>query len=211
MTLHVDHVVVSCGPEGLAEYAARLRAEHGLVGVRGGQHEVWGTENLVVALAEGRYLEAVAVADPDVAGATAFGRLALAGSGRSGAPLAWAVGVPEVDVAADRLALRSSPGERRLPDGEVLRWRTAGIEALENDSALPFFITWETPDGHPSQQVGQSGPAGRLVEVVVASQESRLSSWLSAEQLDVAVRYEDGEGGVRRFLLEVDGRPVELG
>ena len=40
----------------------------------------------------------------------------------------------------ERVGLPVEAGERAKPDGTVIRWRSAGLEAPQRDASLPFFI-----------------------------------------------------------------------
>jgi hypothetical protein len=42
-----------------------------------------------------------------------------------------------------------TPGERRRPDGRLLRWRTLRLHA-DQAGLLPFFIEWSADTTHPS-------------------------------------------------------------
>lgn len=142
MITGIDHLVIAVGD--LDEAAAAVARSVGLAVVPGGTHPDHGTANRLVWLGD-TYLELVAVVDPDRAWHSWFGRLVLdrlaAGGGLAALCLA------SDDLAADIAAARGRgvdvagpfPGERRRPDGRVVRWRLALPDPLGVDAA-PFLI-----------------------------------------------------------------------
>ena len=125
----------------LAAAAQELQARCGLASVQGGQHPDWGTANRIVPLGRS-YLELVAVVDQQAAADSSFGRWVAGGASRLGRPLGWAVRTGQLDQLAGRLGLTVRAGARVAPTGEVLRWRSAGIDQAAAEPSLPFFIEW---------------------------------------------------------------------
>jgi hypothetical protein len=142
MITGIDHLVIAVGD--LDEAAAALAGSVGLAVTPGGTHPDHGTANRLAWLGD-TYLELVAVVDPERARHSWFGRLVLdrlaAGGGLAALCLA------SDDLAADIAAARGRgvdvagpfPGERRRPDGRVVRWRLALPDPLGVDAA-PFLI-----------------------------------------------------------------------
>ena len=139
--IELDHVLIAVND--LDAAGREFEARHGLASVAGGRHPGWGTANRIVPLGD-TYLELVAAVDTAEAAGSPFGRWVAAPSGR---PLGWAVRTEELDVIAGRLGLAVTTGSRRRKDGQVLRWRLAGMEQAVAEAALPFFIEWG--DGTP--------------------------------------------------------------
>lgn len=145
-----DHLVV--GVRSLAEGVREFEQLTGVKPVAGGRHPDRGTENALVSLGDGRYLEIIAP--------------------QQGAPLApadealremdtlriidWAVSVSDIEAA--RAALESvgfdpaatRPGSRVTPSGERLEWTTFGLADREI-AVAPFFIAWSASTTHPSR------------------------------------------------------------
>src|ERR1700682_4475330 len=113
----------------------------GLASNEGGRHLAWGTANRIVPLGDS-YLELVAVVDARKAAGNPFGRWVASGASSSPRPLGWAVRTSHLDEVAHRVDLPVSAGSRGAPDGELLRWRSAGIDQAPADPSLPFFIEW---------------------------------------------------------------------
>jgi hypothetical protein len=116
----------------------------GVVPKRGGQHPGRGTENAIVTLGSGQYLELLAPITPKP-DSTAQ-RLVPAG---------WALHTDDLGSLVARVrasgfsVLGPLPGSRRTPDSTLLEWRTAAAGGPGLETA-PFFIEWATNTPHPS-------------------------------------------------------------
>lgn len=127
MLVGIDHVVIATADPDAA--AATLERRLGLAAGSGGRHEAYGTFNRLVWLGDS-YLELIGVFNPVAARDSWLGRPVLAAIERGGGLVTWVVAVDDVEAA-----LRWGPpeggldgpfdGERRRPDGAVVRWRLA--------------------------------------------------------------------------------------
>lgn len=144
MITGIDHVVILVGD---LPGATRRYEELGFAVVAGGEHPGWGTENALVPLADGSYLELLAARDPALAARHPLWQRPGGGLRGPGEYGGFAVGSSDAgeDAAAIRgrgLALEGPlPGSRVRPDGRQVRWRLAFPKARE----LPFIIEDETP------------------------------------------------------------------
>jgi len=146
MLLGIDHVVIAVRDPDAS--AARLTEEVGLAAGGGGRHAGRGTFNRLVWLGDA-YLELIGVEDAEAARAWGVGggASALLEHGEEGVT---AFAIATDDIAADVATLRAGgspfrtpqPGDRRRPDGEVVRWQTALPDELGPDG-LPFLIEHE--------------------------------------------------------------------
>jgi len=186
----LDHLILATtNLTGGIEEFTRLT---GVVPRRGGQHPGRGTENALVSLGSGHYLEILAPVAPT--GDTASKELTPAG---------WALGTRDMPGLIDRVRAAGFeipgpvPGSRRTPDSTLLQWRTASTAGpgLEN---APFFIEWAVDTPHPSS----TAPGGcRLATMeVVAPDTTRLHDLLKAAGHPVALRA--GSPGGLRFSLD---------
>jgi len=141
--LRIDHVIMAVADPDAA--ARRILDEHGLSSVAGGVHPAWGTRNRIVPLGSD-YVELIGIADPETAVETELGRRVLGLIERGGGLLGWCVGTDQLDWVADRLDLEVNEGSRVQPDGQVLRWHSAGLEAMLAEPWKPFFISCKVPD-----------------------------------------------------------------
>ena len=125
----------------LDEAAVRFRETFGLDSLEGGRHDRGGTANRIVPLGED-YLELAAAVDRDAAAKAGFGRAVMERADAGGGWVTFAVATDDLDGVADRLGLEVASGARTRPDGEVLRWRSAGIDDARRESWMPFFLAW---------------------------------------------------------------------
>jgi len=140
----IDHVIVAVGDPDQA--ARELEELVGLVASGGGRHDAHGTFNRLFWMGDS-YVELMGVFDLGLAGRSWWGQhvagtLANGSDGQAGLVLATD------DLAGDLARLRGlgatlgdpSAGERRRPDGDVVRWWSARLPAPDPDVGLMFLI-----------------------------------------------------------------------
>jgi CubicO group peptidase (beta-lactamase class C family) len=148
-TAGVDHIMI-----GVADLDEGIRAFEqvtGVAAVRGGRHPSRGTENALVSLGGGAYIEIIAPqreAQPNEMVTSLRGL-------RAPALVGWAVHVVDANDAAARLGragftvTRPQPGSRVTPQGGTLEWSTFNLVKPQIATA-PFFIQWGASTTHPS-------------------------------------------------------------
>jgi Glyoxalase-like domain len=204
--LRLDHVVYATAD--LDEAAIRFREEFGLDSSVGGRHERWGTANRIVPLGD-QYLELVAAVDEATALRNPFGRGILERALEGGGWYTIAVATDGVDGVASRLGLDVGTGSRTRPDGEVVRWRMAGLEDPRRDPWMPFFLTWDIPaELYPGRaRAGHGVRAEGIAWVEVGGDAERLRGWLGGGELPI--RVVDGVPGIHRVAISTaDGELV---
>jgi hypothetical protein len=204
--LRLDHVVYAV-PD-LDEAAVRFREAFGLDSTEGGRHVRWGSANRIVPLGD-QYVELVAVVDETAAARTGFGRGVLERASGGGGWLTIAAVAEDLDAVAARLELEIGSGSRTRPDGEILRWRSAGLDDPRREPWMPFFLGWDVPDElHPGRaRAGHGVQADGIAWVEVGGDAERLREWLGGEELPIRVI--EGEPGVRRVgVATSDGEIV---
>ena len=145
--VEIDHVILGINDleRGIREFESRT----GVTPKRGGEHPGRGTQNALVTLGNGRYLEILAPASsqaPTAARESALdhGQLTLVG---------WALSTRAIDTTVDQLRKAGfdvqgpAPGSRRAPDDALLSWQSASVDPL---GLTPFFIEWSKETAHPS-------------------------------------------------------------
>jgi len=150
-----------------------------------------GTENALVSLGNGTYLEIIApqatVSDDDL-----FVKQLRHLS--SPVVVGWAVHVPDISDAAERLKRAGfqtsppQPGSRITPEGKKLEWTTFEVAHPEIETA-PFFIRWSESTVHPSiAEVRCSLVSFQIDEPKVADLERLLSALSVATTVRNAAR-----------------------
>ena len=205
--LRLDHVVYAV--RDLDEAAVRFREAFGLDSTEGGRHERWGTANRIVPLGD-QYLELVAAVDGSMAAQTAFGKGVLERAAGGGGWFTIAVVADDLEGVASRLGLDVVPGSRTRPDGEVVRWRMAGLDDPRREPWMPFFLTWDVPQGsHPGRaRAGHGVRALGIAWVEVGGDVERLRSWVGSDELPIRVT--DGEPGIHRVTLATPDGPLVI-
>jgi hypothetical protein len=140
MLIGIDHVVLATDDPDAT--ATLLEERLGLASTGGGRHDAFGTMNRLVWLGDA-FLELIGVFDPELARESWLGRRVLASLERGGGLVTWAISVDDLDGAlrwapSDRRLLGPFDGERRRPDGRIVRWRLARPEEIS--PTAPFLI-----------------------------------------------------------------------
>jgi hypothetical protein len=185
--LRIDHVVLAV--RDLDASADRLLREHGLASIRGGHHPAWGTANRLVPLGD-EYVELLSVVDHSVASSTHLGRTLIDLSSSGDRWFSACLADEDIDRTAARLGLEVVPGSRTRPDGVVVSWRGAGIEAPARPNWLPFFIDWDVPpEWHPGRaQVAHRAAATGIARVDVVGDPETMRRWLGDADVPIEVR-----------------------
>jgi Glyoxalase-like domain len=174
--MRLDHVSYAAEPDGLHATAARIGNLLGIRPVDGGLHPRFGTRNVVLPLAEGRYVEVVDVLDHPASDKAPFGQAVRARTESGGGWLGWVVSVDDLSPIERKLGRIAVPGNRHRPDGVELRWRQIGVRGLMADPQLPFLISWESaPQLHPSCGAREDV---RLSALQIAGDPERVRDWL---------------------------------
>jgi hypothetical protein len=171
--LPFDHVILAI--DTLSKGIELLGRATGVTATFGGAHPGRGTQNALLSLGNGRYIELMAPNYDDTAATARSGAAARAQAFSTLAPLTpigWAVHVSNAEQARARLVARGlpvsdiQPGSRQRPDGKLLRWQTFDPWGDRERGVLPFAIEWAADSPHPSLDA----PGGcRLVDLQIVS------------------------------------------
>jgi catechol 2,3-dioxygenase-like lactoylglutathione lyase family enzyme len=147
----LDHILL-----GSPDLQAGIDFVENHTGVRatfGGVHPGRGTQNALLSLGHRRYLEIISPdpAQPGVKNPIASNLHSLAEPRLVG----WAAHPGSVTAFAEKLAAGGikyegpTPGSRKRPDGQILKWQIVSL-ADTASGLLPFFIEWGQDSVHPS-------------------------------------------------------------
>lgn len=146
IAIHIDHVMV--GVSNLERAVSDFEKATGVRPVFGGKHPS-GTQNALVSLGNGTYLELIA--PPSDAEPSQFSELAKLDKPT---PIGWAVSATDVQLLRERLSKNGFPvtdlkaGSRLTPSGSTLQWET--FQLKDEFPGAPFFIIWGPQSPHPS-------------------------------------------------------------
>ena len=187
---------------GVSDLTHGIREFDRLTGVTprlGGRHPGRDTQNALVTLGDGRYLEILAPADPAVGSTDRRVRATYRDLAFSG----WALQTRSIETGIARMrdaGVEISdplPGSRRTPERTLLEWQTAVARGRGLELA-PFLIRWNPETVHPSA----SSPAGcRLVALELEHPDpGPLGTFFAAAGFNAALRH----GASARMTLMLD-------
>jgi hypothetical protein len=140
----IDHLVY--GTPDLETAVSDLAARLGVAAVPGGSHPGRGTRNALVGLGPGSYLE---ILGPDPGQpAPKTPRWFTIDELRAPRLVGWSVRRADLETCAAAAAAAGLPlgaigsGSRKLPGGQVLRWRFTDPAVRAADGVVPFFMDW---------------------------------------------------------------------
>ena len=177
--MRVDHVSYAAEIDGLKATAQRLAKKLGVTPVDGGIHPRFGTRNIILPLAQDRYVEVVEVLDHPASDKAPFGQAVRARSEAGGGWLGWVVSVDDLAAVQERLGHDGAIGSRRRPDGVELKWRQLGVKGLMADPQLPFYIQWDEQSPHPSNGATTDVTISGLQ---IAGDPKRVWEWLGLSE-----------------------------
>lgn len=190
----------------MAATAQRLAQRLGTTARNGGLHPRFGTRNMILPLAQNRYVEVVEVLDHPAADKAPFGQAVRARSNAGGGWLAWVVAVENLDEVEKRLGRPAVDGHRHTPEGIELNWRQIGVKGLISDPQLPFFVHWDSMAHHPSKL---DSSAVRLTGLQITGDVARIRDWLGlgdteaeAWENDLSFDVEPGQPRLERVTFD---------
>jgi len=143
----LDHIMLGA-PDLDRAVAAFLWATN-VAPIRGGMHPGRGTQNALVSLGDGTYLEIIAPSKEKTDDELVSMLRKLDGL----TPVGWALRVSDAGAVRAELLKQNievtplEPGSRITPTGERLSWMTFDVEGFES---APFFVEWDKTSRHPS-------------------------------------------------------------
>jgi Glyoxalase-like domain len=194
----LDHILL--GSSDLDGGITFVKENTGVTPVWGGVHPGRGTRNALLSLGERHYLEIIAPDPAQPGSPDAYGLKKLSAPRLVG----WAAHPGDLDGLATRLRNAGlafegpTPGERKRPDGRLLRWKTLNLH--DNEAGLlPFFIEWTAGTVHPSADA----PSGcRILRFELsAPNEAELQRLCTLLGLDVPITH----GERPRLLVRIAG------
>lgn len=201
--VQLDHIAVA--GQTLAEAVAHVEEALGVSMQPGGQHAKFGTHNRLLGLAEGLYLEAIAI-DPQAADP---GRPRWFDLDRfDGAPRLtnWICRCDDLEASLAVMPVGAG-APVNLARGD-LRWRMAVPESgwLPYDNLFPPLIQWQG-DLHPGTMLAGSGCALRRL-IVIHPQAGILRDLLLPDMQGDLVVFEAGQAGLRAEIDTPHGMRV---
>jgi catechol 2,3-dioxygenase-like lactoylglutathione lyase family enzyme len=183
----LDHILL-----GSPDLQAGIEFVEKHTGVRaafGGVHPGRGTQNALLSLGDRHYLEIIAPdpAQPGVKNPIASNLHSLAEPRLVG----WAAHPGSVTAFAEKLTAAGlkyegpTPGSRKRPDGQLLKWQIVSL-ADTASGLLPFFIEWGQDSVHPSVDAPKG--CGLLSFAAETPEPEKLTATLKRLDLDLPIK-----------------------
>ena len=200
----IDHVIL--GINDLERGIREFESKTGVAPKHGGEHPGRGTQNALVSLGAGRYLEILAPALTQQPAAPREAAVSHADLTLVG----WALHTSAIDglvrqVRSAGIAIEGpSPGSRRAPDGALLAWQSASVDQL---GVTPFFIEWSKDTPHPSI----SSPTGCTLAGIELALTSPERLQLLFKTVSYTATVSRGERAHMKVTLDCPRGRVEFG
>ena len=175
--MRLDHISYAASHDQLVDVVQRLGSRIGSAFIDGGIHPRFGTRNFTLPLKNGHYLEVVCPINHPAADESPFGKIVTKRANEGGGWLTWVVATDDISSIEKRLGRTAVEGHRIRPDGTDLKWKQLGVLGTLNDSQLPFFIEWETPE-HPSTE---SKARAQISKIEISGSRQTVTDWLGTD------------------------------
>lgn len=153
----LDHFIWACSD--INDGIVQLADITGVTPVKGGKHPGVGTQNALLALGTGLYLEIIA---PDYDQNLEENSGAALSQVRRGGMLSFCIAAANLTDLAARVKAASltttgaADFARETPEGAVMRWQLLFMAGQHDALQVPFFIDWMAC-AHPSLSAPQAG------------------------------------------------------
>jgi hypothetical protein len=108
---------------------------------------------------------------------TPFGQLVKQKAADGGGWLTWVVRTEKISEVELRLDRKAIEGDRRTPNGTILKWKQIGILTTIMQPSKPFFVEWLV-DEHPSKT---SEPSTGISKIIFNAEKSEINTWLGTD------------------------------
>lgn len=209
--MHLDHVSYAAAHDQISDVVNRIGSQIGTAFVDGGIHPKFGTRNFTAPLLNGQYIEVVCSLDHPATELTPFGRAVKKKSEEGGGWMSWVLAVDDISKIETSFGRSAMDGERKKPNGSILKWRQIGVIEVLEDFSQPFFVEWVSKD-HPGKD--GAGTAD-LFEIVFEANQNRSLRTIS-EHIDEITKNlklefitpESTYIGIKEIKFKIDGQEV---
>jgi len=209
--MRLDHVSYAAAHDQVSDVVNRIGSQIGTAFIDGGIHPKFGTRNFTAPLLNGQYIEVVCALDHPATELTPFGRAVKKKSEEGGGWMSWVLAVDDISKIEVKFGRSAMDGERKKPNGTVLKWRQIGVLEVLEDFSQPFFVEWVSKE-HP----GKDG-AGRaeLFEIVFEANPNKslrtISEYVHEITKNLKLEFLKPESmhiGIKEIKFNLDGHKV---
>ena len=209
--MRLDHVSYAASHDQISDVVNRIGSQIGTAFVDGGIHPKFGTRNFTAPLLNGQYIEVVCPLDHPATEATPFGRAVKKKAAEGGGWMSWVIATGNISKIEESLGRQAVEGQRKKPNGSLLRWKQLGVLDILNDSQQPFYVEWLGTD-HPSSD---GKPYAKLTEIHIVGEENSglklLSKLEKFKPVDLIINFlkpVNDITGIKEVIFEIKGERV---
>jgi len=209
--MRLDHVSYAASHDRISDVVNRIGSQIGTAFIDGGIHPKFGTRNFTAPLLNGQYIEVVCSLDHPATELTPFGRAVKKRSEEGGGWMSWVLAVDDISKIETSFGRNAMDGERKKPDGSILKWRQIGVIEVLEDFSQPFFVEWVSKD-HPGKD--GAGTANLFEIVFEANQDKSLriiNEHIDEITKDLKLEFITPEStyiGIKEIKFKIDGQEV---
>ena len=209
--MRLDHVSYAASHDQISDVVNRIGSQIGTAFIDGGIHQKFGTRNFTAPLLNGQYIEVVCSLDHPATELTPFGRAVKKKSEEGGGWMSWVLAVDDISKVETSFGRSAMDGERKKPNGSILKWRQIGVIEVLEDFSQPFFVEWVSKD-HPGKDGAGSAD---LFEIVFEANQDKSLRTIS-EHIDEITKNlklefitpESTYIGIKEIKFKIDGQEV---
>jgi len=196
-----DHLVIATkSPE---QAKKDMNMKHGLIGVRGGEHEKWGTYNHLAFFHNQAYIEWLGLQDYDTASNSEnplIQHLVHILDQEVEGPITFALRTSDMESLIEHWEEENIPyhgpfdGSRTKPNGDTLSWRMLFPKFDFDTKVLPFVIEWGNDINAPDYPEDINALPFKTIHIGVDNLEQAKEEWMHLYQLGAATPSRDLAG-----------------
>ena len=212
--MRLDHVSYVASHDQISDVVNRIGSQIGTAFVDGGIHPKFGTRNFTAPLLNGQYIEVVCALDHPATDLTPFGRAVKKKSEEGGGWMSWVLAVDDISKIESTFSRSAINGERKKPNGSVLKWKQIGVLEVLEDFSQPFFVEWISKD-HPGKDgIGSAD----LLEIVFEADKDKslrtINQYVGEITKNLKLEFITSEStfiGIKEIKFMVDDKEVVVG
>jgi len=211
--MRLDHVSYAASHDQISDVVNRIGSQIGTAFVDGGIHPKFGTRNFTAPLLNGQYIEVVCPIDHPATDVTPFGKAVKKKSEEGGGWMSWVLATDDISKVEINFNRSATDGERKKPNGAILKWKQIGVLEVLEDFSQPFFVEWISAE-HPSKD----GKAfAKISEILLGADMLKMHESVYDEiksmTQDSVIRFDkpdENRPGIRQIVFEYNGTYVVI-
>ena len=208
--MRLDHISYAASHDQISDVVNRIGSQIGTAFVDGGIHPTFGTRNFTAPLLNGQYIEVVCPMNHPATDATPFGRAVKMKAEEGGGWLTWVLATDNISEIEEELGRKAVEGQRKKPNGSLLKWKQLGVLNILEDLQQPFYVQWISKE-HPSSDGTASASLSELV--IAGDQDSILKPLrkFKYESQDINfkfVKLKKQSKGIKKVCFKVKNQEV---